>query len=479
MCGVLNVQKPLAALGMFLAGLPSAQAQVLFFYPETYGSVGPNNLAIIQDAINAAESAGGGTVYLGRVYPVSGTLTANQHVRITGCGYQGNKQIGVNPPNTMPTTGCAIVQDGVVSTIVATTNDAVTFDHFGIVYDVPIGDVINTGISGIKIKAASVSNNPTEYAAANKGSVVEQVYVEGADRGISMMNAVSYVIRDGMIENYGTMGIFQGGGNNSAAGDFLIAGMTIETGAPNNTSCIYIESGGGVSISGHTKCNFSTGAPGYTSVAVNFSPNPAYTGIEFFPVDISSDSFEGQTIGIYAACYSPCTAAGGGWTINGDEIWSGTNPVLIEGDHQWLGGVDFTGGFFQTQAAGQTSLVLDGIAGGSIVGANFSSFGGVPSTAVALGSYSSGIIQGNNHASSGTTLVGGFTTPPVPASSVAVANPYPYAVIVHVRGSGISLMALNAVNIADGPGEVILNPGDTLALAYSVVPSWIWVPLNP
>lgn len=462
-----------------LALSTAAEAQVPFFYPETYGSVTGNSLTIIQDAINAAESAGGGAVYLGQIYPVSGTLTANQHVRITGCGYQGNKQIGVNPPNTVPTTGCAIVQDGIVSTIVATTNDAVQFDHFGIVYDVPIGDVINTGVSGIKIKAASVSNNPTEYGAANKGSVVEQVYVEGADRGISMMNAVSYVVRDNQIENYGTIGVFNGGGNNPAAGDFLIAGNTIETGTPNNTSCIYMESGGGVSINGHNKCNFSTGAPGYTSVAVNFSPNPAYTGIEFFPVDISSNSFEGQTIGIYAACYSPCTAAGGGWTINGNEIWSGTNPVLIEGDHQWLGGVGFTGGFFQTQAPGQTSLTLDGIAGGTIVGANFSSFGGVASTAVSIGPHSSGIVQNGNHASAGTTLTGGFATPAIPASSAAVTNTYPYAVTVHIGGSGVSLVALNAVNIADGPGEVVLNPGDTIAIAYSTTPSWVWTPLNP
>lgn len=466
-------------IGTTLLAFSPSLAQAGFFYPETYGSVSSNNLAILQLAINNAESAGGGTVYLSQSYPMAGTLDIGATVRITGCGYQGNQQIGVNPQNTVPTGGCGLLETEAVTAILASTNAAVHLDNFHIVYDLPIGDVINTGISAVKIQAGAVSNNPTEFGAANKGSTVVDMYIEGADRGISMVNAVSYTLARNQIENYGTMGIFQGGGNNPAAGDFSLIGNTIETGAPNNTSCIYIESGGGIGITGHNKCNFSTGATGFTTVGVNFSPNSGYHGIEFFPVDISANSFEGQTIGIYAACYAPCSAAGGGWTINGNEIWSGTNPVLIEGDHQWLGGVGFTGGFFQTGSPGQTALTLNGIEGGTIVGANFSSFGGVSATAVSLGAFSSKILQSANHASQGTTLIGGFSTPLVPASSAAVTNTYPYAVTVHVRGAGVWLMALNSINIADGPGEVVMNPGDIIAVAYTSTPSWVWTPLNP
>jgi hypothetical protein len=64
--------------------------------------------------------------------------------------------------------------------------------------------------------------------------------------------------------------------------------------------------------------------------------------------------------------------------------------------------------------------------------------------------------------------------PSLPLSGVAVANPYPYAVQVYLNGGTVSDVRIDGVSTGGVRGAVTLQSGQTITLAYTVVPSWVW-----
>jgi hypothetical protein len=87
-------------------------------------------------------------------------------------------------------------------------------------------------------------------------------------------------------------------------------------------------------------------------------------------------------------------------------------------------------------------------------------------------------------ATSGGTATGAYvsyqaappvTTPAVPASTVAATNTTGGYVAVAVAGGTVTVIAVSGVTIYTATGNtVIVPPGGTVAITYSVVPTWTW-----
>jgi Pectate lyase superfamily protein len=149
------------------------------------------------------------------------------------------------------------------------------------------------------------------------------------------------------------------------------------------------------------------------------------------------------------------------------NIMGGSAPALIRA----------TGGIWN---CGATSPVNDvaamGFAGGlsidvhSVTGGMWVTPGVTSSVPV-----SSTIAPYNNVVSTGAGDVA-VTQPSVPPTSGAnTTNNTGYDVAVYVTGSGVTKVKVNGTQVLDGaPATVYLRAGDTIAVAWSTLPTWIW-----
>lgn len=65
-------------------------------------------------------------------------------------------------------------------------------------------------------------------------------------------------------------------------------------------------------------------------------------------------------------------------------------------------------------------------------------------------------------------------TPAVPASNGVVTNNYPSPVRIAIVGGTISNILINGSGAGTAPGMYILYPGETIAITYTVAPTWAW-----
>lgn len=65
--------------------------------------------------------------------------------------------------------------------------------------------------------------------------------------------------------------------------------------------------------------------------------------------------------------------------------------------------------------------------------------------------------------------------PAIPASTVALANPFPFTVAVTVGGGTVTAITVNTAVVTASGGTFLLQPGWTIKLTYSVAPGWLWV----
>ena len=67
------------------------------------------------------------------------------------------------------------------------------------------------------------------------------------------------------------------------------------------------------------------------------------------------------------------------------------------------------------------------------------------------------------------------TTPAVPGSTVTATNTNPYPVLVQLTGGTTTVVAVNSVTVATTtPANVVVPAGGTIAVTYTVVPTWTW-----
>jgi hypothetical protein len=70
------------------------------------------------------------------------------------------------------------------------------------------------------------------------------------------------------------------------------------------------------------------------------------------------------------------------------------------------------------------------------------------------------------------------TTPAVPASTGTATNTNAFPVAVAVSGGTVSVIAVNGVTIYSATGNtVVVPPGGTVGLTYTVAPTWVWTSL--
>lgn len=69
------------------------------------------------------------------------------------------------------------------------------------------------------------------------------------------------------------------------------------------------------------------------------------------------------------------------------------------------------------------------------------------------------------------------TTPAVPASTTVVTNTTGQWVDAAITGGTMTNVSVNGVTAGAGAGNYALPPGGTIAMTYSVAPTWAWA--NP
>lgn len=108
----------------------------------------------------------------------------------------------------------------------------------------------------------------------------------------------------------------------------------------------------------------------------------------------------------------------------------------------------------------------------------------VPATTVAV---PNGTGQNVDVAVTGGTITGilvqwpasnapAVTTPAVPATTVAATNPNSFPVAVTVTGGTVTVISVNGTSSGLTSGTVIVPANGTVAITYSVLPTWSWAP---
>ena len=177
-------------------------------------------------------------------------------------------------------------------------------------------------------------------------------------------------------------------------------------------------------------------------------------------------------------------------TVTGGQMWGSTSCIqFVEGtvNPKWVDGVVISG-----------VKMLFGIDNGANTETAISFAGGVKNVLLS-GCQIESTVSGNaaftfptatyatdNNIRTSGNHDGQFAclpdnvTPAAPASNTPVTNNNPHDVRVIIVGGTISGYVLNGLAIANDQGSTFhLRPGDTLALVYTVAPSWNWSAVNP
>lgn len=105
------------------------------------------------------------------------------------------------------------------------------------------------------------------------------------------------------------------------------------------------------------------------------------------------------------------------------------------------------------------------------------------------GAYGSNAVLTNpGYAGGNGTMLGVVTAPSVPASTVAIQNPYGNTAQVTLSGGTVTFINV-APNTASGagtftqvgtttPAQVLVPPGGWIKVTYSVAPTWTWTTIN-
>jgi hypothetical protein len=85
-------------------------------------------------------------------------------------------------------------------------------------------------------------------------------------------------------------------------------------------------------------------------------------------------------------------------------------------------------------------------------------------------------LRTDTTATSGASLDGGggFATPAVPASTTPVTNTSALPATVVVSAGTLTNVSVNGATVGTGDGTYTVPPGGTIAITYSVAPTWTW-----
>lgn len=317
----------------------------------------------LQSAINAAQNAGGTEIYFpAGNYKISTALSVSKHVAIRGAGPQsiGNTggiwaSGGGVSALTGATGGTAIYCSSNISAFSISATDAVQICDLMIVYPTVAGAA--TGVTGISFSIAGGS--------ANFFSVVDNVVISGADRGVQFSNCISQTVRGCLFWDHQSYGIYvqnTSGSSIQTAGDYLVEGNTFISGSTATLSHFFCVSGGGMRISAN---KFNTGGSVNTTYGINISPQTSGVSIE--PIVITGNTIEGTRIGIQLNAGN-ATATMTQTTISANQIWgsnsTGVNGVAIQLTSQGsstfgqpISGITIASNYLQVDGGSGTNIV--------------------------------------------------------------------------------------------------------------------------
>jgi hypothetical protein len=250
-------------------------------------------------------------------------------------------------------------------------------------------------------------------------------------------------------------------------------------------SCFKIAGAGATVRVVFTGCSFTTAGTNYSTPGSGFSAieitgsfaftaggqSISFTDCNIFNTFATAATTNGVLIsGTWADVYfSGCKVAG--WTNGFNVTPSGTNICNLK---VTTGAVGPSGGY----GANTTGF---NIVGGSYKGLQIQQVNAHGNTtnltlgAVTVAAADAALFRISDN--TGINPRGAVTTPGFPASTVAVTNTTGFRVMVGIKGGTSSAVAVNGVAavLAATPCSVFLDPGGTVAITFTVAPTWVWV----
>lgn len=463
---ILSVQSTVAiTLSATASTSLSAVAQVV--------SYGTDNTTALQSAINSARTSVGELYIPNGQYKTTAPLTVTSRLKIRGAGAQGTTTqfyLGGGAQNIISWTGSAtIIARPNSSGIAVATDDAVLFDSFGVAY--PIQPTALSGITGISLTGGT----------SNANSVFRDLMIAGPDRGFYVTKAVHWTVHSVQFYNHVSFGIFidQPVAN---VGDWDISHNVFLSGSATACTHININAGGGGRIIGN---KLDTAGSINVTKGILVNPNGASQSVE--PLVIIGNSIEGNNIAIHFTNPGAGSTATQG-VITGNQIWAANNAtqgtkgccIQVDSGSGWMSGYVISGNYLNTD--GGSGCFGVNIANGSasnvsVTGNTFNN-NGLAGVACNFGTGLTNVVHSGNMAVSGTTLATS-PAPAVPASTVGLVNTFFTTCIVDIfNGTGTAIFVNGTGVLSQSAGtfrdHIILNPGDTISVTYTVLPNWTW-----
>ncbi len=217
-----------------------------------------------------------------------------------------------------------------------------------------------------------------------------------------------------------------------------------------------------------------------SSAGVRLGPTTAsgVDGITFVNCDIYNN-VGGTTVGFHVS-----TANVGKWKMMGCSIAGWTSGItLTAGTAHFPTILGNTIGAVSAFAANTTGITVGaGTYKGLVITANDVVDNGA---AISLGVVTPTAGQASSYRitdNAGINPRGAVTTPAVPASTVVRINETGFRCSVYMRAGTITAITVNGVVTgataspsATGTLAFVLEPGGTIAMTYTVAPTWVWI----
>jgi hypothetical protein len=362
--GVQSIARATSLQGL-ISYSPAATFNVFSY--GAHGDGVTDDTQAIQSAINAAE-AGNGTVFFpAGKFIISAPLSITSSVTVQGIGYQsaGTNFITTNggaflvPESALHGCSCIIQTNPSQSIFVANTTETVQFLDLELFYA-----TLATPFSG----AAGIS-----ISGGNSSSLMRDIFIQGADRGIVVVDSAAWVVDNVFIYNSQTYGILEDGTAANSSG-WEIINCTFATGTGSNYSHIILLGGGGGQIVGN-KLNAAGNGTQSLMNGIAIAPSAShYTsgGFQMGPLSIVGNSIEGEFVGIAFTGAPGNDAISTSGLIMGNQVWANTDIYAAAGPvyPEWIQDWTISGNLFNSQGGPSATynINMDGASGVSITG---------------------------------------------------------------------------------------------------------------
>jgi hypothetical protein len=416
---------------------------------KDFGAVGDastNDTTAFQNAIDYVDSLGGGTVFVPVArYAFTGTLTLKANVNLIGTK-EGPFDVAGNPETTT---------QGPTLLITSTTTDFILQEG-------------GTGFPGNNTIANLIFVYPNQIAITSTGTITSYPYTIKLDQGGAVVrNCLFYNSYDAIFCHNGRIHISQCKFGNLHYGivcdraiDWIIISdcmwapfytygeggswpanidNTMKTNGSTAIRCLRAD---GVNIT-----NISVFGQFQYGLFLDAGTETSYTGPSYG--NISNADFDGQECAIYA---KETLGACGGWRMTNMNLSSNSSASI-------------KGGFW---------LASGGSDPPQIHAANVMFRTGSGTVAYTINAGFLSIYNFRSQSTAGNIPGGNLTAPSVPASTVAATSTYPFSIGVCINGGTYTDITINGTATGGPRGYVVVPPLGTIALTYTVAPTWTW-----